>query len=248
MRLPLIVSIAVMILFNASQSFVIDNATRWQLYDWGKLITPLIFITWLYIELKPGQVFKKCVALFFMIDQFKECLDMIMTGNANDDYGLMWQSLILLLSLLFCIYKANHWNYERIKSDQLQDDGLYLLLLPPNNMFHFFGSIFGIGGGHVSLIARIDNRTFGYRKRDNKLFQFDHLINGKLIYLPVKEVHSFLGKICVNKKFNIITHNCITAYSIALKEAGIPIRFWKLEFIPQIFIKNLLYGDRNNNR
>lgn len=232
-----------MVAFNTMQSFVTDYVLRCHLYDWGKLITPFIFITWLFFELKSDQIFKKSVALFFMLDQWKEVFDMITTGNANDDIGLLWQNGFLLFSIMFCLYKANDWNYENLKSEEFKE-GVYMLVLPPKNVFHFYCSLLGIGAGTIMLFVKIDERILGFKMKKGSLQRVDHLVSGKLIRLPVKEVRSFLENINVGQKFKFIKSNCITVYSIALKQAGIKINFWKLEFIPQICIKKLLHGNR----
>lgn len=255
----LIIAIVLLNLNNVAQCFVNDNAMRWKLYDWDKVLTPFVIAMWLFFSLSPYRVLEKSLALYVLIDYAKEVFDMAWSGNANDETGLFIQASFQFLAIIFCIYKANQWDFDRIKSDCQKEDGVYVMILPPRNISSFFMSQIGAGIGRLVFMVRLDNRTTTYRMRksDNGGVFSSDVYQGyivvpfsKIIKLPITEVHKFSETVngSLGSKYHCVNNNCITACSIALKEAGIKINFKKFEFIPQIFIKKLLYGTVGNSK
>lgn len=255
----LIVAIVLLSLNNVAQCFVTDNAMRWKLYDWDKVLTPFVIAMWLFFSLSPYRVLEKSLALYVLIDCAKEVFDMAWNGNANAESGLFIQIAFQFAAIAFCIYKANQWDFDKIKSDCQKEDGVYVVILPPRTVSSFFMSQLGAGIGRLVFMVRLDNRTTTYRMKKSDtggvfgsdVYQ-DHIVVpfSKIIKLPITEVHKFSETIndCLGSKYHFIKNNCVTACSIALKEAGIKINFKKFEFIPQIFIKKLLYGTVGNNK
>lgn len=109
-KLSLTVILCAVLMINTAHTFInVDPATQWKLYDMGNCLSILVAYSWVFSLISWKNTFPKIASLFFVVDSFKEVLDLVISNNDGTGHALYVQNIFIAI-MIFCIYKISKWH------------------------------------------------------------------------------------------------------------------------------------------
>lgn len=216
------------------------NEVAWFVTNISWRITSLfgIFVAWKFIKWE--ETLEKTILTFFLLDCIKELIELIVWNNQYDNnWGIYWNTFFIIV-IFFSMNKSFSKSIELIPEVEIESDGVYIVPKKARRFATFISSIFGYGIGSVDYYIRYQGNYYFFFFKRLEGFKGGRIPSlQKNRYLKLNNIEPQKFALIANEKtdknWRFITNNCVTIFK---KELGI--KYWKLEFIPSIFVSNIL--------
>lgn len=207
-----------------STFFYYDEKLDIYLYDIGGAFSLLLAIIWVfsYISFRKKPVVKFLV-FSGIIFGLKDLIEVLLFDNLN--VGTFWIDLICFGFIIIYGNKMSIlWSLKKVKSDIINQDGIYRLYCVPTNFLTFLGSIFGIGVGSMKVLIVNNNKItmFGFNgsyRFGYKEITYKNHFNNILRFEPCSDVIALEVELkAMNGLLWLPWRNCLTVFKKPFKK------------------------------